>query len=462
MNIKTFLTRLAHCCIAITLVFTALSVTPPLHAADDANSTPRLPTGARLDPAGRSFDVGNMPLAMQLSPAGDPCILSLNGWREQGIQVIGRATGRVVQTLKQPAAFLGLAFSPDGHTLYASGGNEAAVYRYSWRDGRATLVDQIALAQKEPKKDGTRYPAGLAMSRDGQQLYVAENLADMLAVVDVASKRIVQRLKTDHYPYNVAVAVDGRIYVSAWGSNSVSVFTAQAGTLADAGKITVGRHPSALALNADGSRLFVASASSDRVIVVDTTKRRVVKELLDSPPAGPREGSTPDALALSADGGRLFVAEADNNAIAVFDLSSATAGVQTKRAQDHLAGRIPVGWYPTALVASTNSLWVLNGKGRGTRANPGEPHPGGRSDDRSTSYVLGQLDGTITELPMAMAAAELERLTARVADLNSWGRRAAAPQYPPIKHVIYIIKENRTYDQMFGDFKGGDGDPSLL
>src|SRR5205085_6146900 len=189
-----------------------------------------------------------------------------------------------------------------------------------------------------------------------------------------------------------------------------------AGTLADAGKITVGRHPSALALNADGSRLFVASASSDRVIVVDTTKRRVVKELLDSPPAGPREGSTPDALALSADGGRLFVAEADNNAIAVFDLSSATAGVQTKRAQDHLAGRIPVGWYPTALVASASSLWVLNGKGRGTRANPDELQPGAKSDHNPTAYVLGQLNGTITELPLRPASAELQRLTARVAE----------------------------------------------
>ena len=420
MNIKTFFMPLALCCLAITLML------PPLHAADDA-APPRLPTGARLDPAGRSFDVGNMPLAMQLAPEGDHFILSLNGWREQGIQVVERATGRVVQTLKQPAAFLGLVFSPDGHTLYASGGNEDAIYRYSWRDGRATLVDQIALAQKDPKKEGTRYPAGLALSRDGRQLYVAENLADMLAVVDVASKRVVQRLKTDHYPYNVAVAADGRIYVSAWGGNTVSVFTAQGGTLEDAGKIMVGRHPSALVLNADGSRLFIASASSDRVIVVDTTKRRVVKELLNSPPAGPREGSTPDALALSADGSRLFVAEADNNAVAVFDLSSATAGRQTKRAGDRFVGRIPVGWYPTALAASANSLWVLNGKGRGTHANPGEPHPGGRSDDRQTSYVLGQLNGTLTELPLAMAANELERLTARVAELNSWGRRAAVP-----------------------------------
>lgn len=426
------------------------------------DASPRLPTGARLDPEGRSFDVGNMPLGMLLAPEGDHLILSLNGWREQGVQVVERATGRVVQTLTQPAAFLGLVFSPDGKTLYASGGNEDAVYRYSWRDGRATLIDHIALAEKATKKDGTRFPAGLAMSRDGRYLYVAENLADTLAVIDTASKRIVQRLKTDHYPYNIAVAADARVYVSAWGGDSVAVFNAASGGLTASGKIVVGRHPSALVLNTQGTRLFVASASNDRVIVVDTTKRRVIKELLDAPPAGPREGSTPDALALSPGGGQLFVAEADNNAVAVFDLSSATAGQPTKRAQDRLAGRIPVGWYPTALVASPNALWVLNGKGRGTMANPDRRKPGTNAEGPKTSYVLGQLNGTITELPLPVAAAKLNRLTAHVAELNNWGRRPAAPRYPPFKHVIYVIKENRTYDQMFGDLKAGDGDPALL
>ncbi|HKP11774.1 MAG TPA: bifunctional YncE family protein/alkaline phosphatase family protein [Blastocatellia bacterium] len=463
MRTQNLFARLKRYWIAIPLALVTLSVIRPApRAADDDKSPTRLPTGAWLDPAGRSFDVGNMPLAMALAPEGNHFILSLNGWREQGVQVVERATGRVTQTLKQPAAFFGLAFSPDGQTLYASGGNQDAVYRYSWRDGKATPVDQIVLAEKKLHQDGTRFPAGLAMSRDGQQLYIAENIADMLAVVDVASKRIVQRLKTDHYPYAVAVSGDGNVYVSAWGGNSVSVFQTKAGQLAEAGKIVVGRHPSALALNAQGTRLFVACASADRVTVVDTTKRRVIKELQDSPPAGPREGSTPDALALAPDGTRLFVAEADNNAVAVFDLSTATAGATTKHAKDALAGRIPVGWYPTALVASADSLWVLNGKGRGTKANPDRRKPGESSDGPPTSYVLGQLDGTITELPLRPDAAGLQRWTARVGELNSWGRAQTRAAYPPFKHVIYIIKENRTYDQMFGDVAGGDGDPSLL
>ncbi|HKQ52939.1 MAG TPA: bifunctional YncE family protein/alkaline phosphatase family protein [Pyrinomonadaceae bacterium] len=432
-------------------------------AQETQSAKRRLPTGAWLDAAGRSFDVGNMPLAMRLSPDGRYLVLSLSGWREQGVEVVERETGRVVQTLSQPAAFLGLAFSPDGRTLYVAGGNEDAVFRYGWRDGRATLVDKLVLAEKKPKEDGTRFPAGLAVSRDGRFLYVAENMADSLAVIDLTTKRVVARHKTDHYPYEVAVAPDNKVYVSAWGGATVSVFSAgRGGALAGEGKIVVGRHPSALALNADGSRLFVASASTDRVAVVDTRGLRVIAQLADSPPSGAREGSTPDALALSADGARLFVAEADNNAVAVFDLGRRSAGTDTGRARDALAGRIPVGWYPTAVMASANELLVLNGKGRGTRANAGMRQPDGRLEPGSTDYTLGQLNGTITMLEARPSMTELREYTRRVNDANNWDHPPRPTKYPPFKHVIYVIKENRTYDQMFGDVKEGDGDPSLL
>src|SRR5215216_3999207 len=243
-----------------------------------------LPTGVCLDPAGRSFPAGNMPLATVLSPEGDRLVLSLNGWRQQGIQVIDRHTGAVVQTITQPSAFLGLAFSHDGRTLYASGGNEDVVYRYAWRDKQAALIDAMALAPKEPKKDGTRFPAGIAISPDGRRLFVAENLADTLAVIDVDSKRVMQRLQTDAYPYAVVVSPAGEVYVSAWGGNTVSVFApAEGGALRDRGRITVGRHPSALLLNHGGSRLFVASASTNSIAVVDTRTERVLTHLPDPP-----------------------------------------------------------------------------------------------------------------------------------------------------------------------------------
>ena len=422
-----------------------------------------LPTGACIDAAGRTSDVGNMPLALVLSPEGDRVVLSLNGWRQQGLQVVERETGRVVQTVAQAAAFYGLAFSPDGRTLYASGGNEDVVYVYSWRERQATLTGSIELAKKEAEKPGTRYPAGLALSRDGRKLYVAENLADTLAVVDVESKRVEQRLRTENYPYGVVVAPDGRVYVSAWGGTTVSVFVAERdGALKEGRRITVGRHPSALVLNETGTRLFVASASTNRIAVVDARDGRTLATLDDAPPSG-KEGSTPNALALSPDGKNLFVAEADNNAVAVFSLSRRLSDVKSASGDERLAGRIPVGWYPSALLSTRDSLVVLNGKGRGTKPNPQFRQSGGKTEADDPDYVLGQLDGTLTTLPAGMTDDELRRLTRRVARANNWNRTARrASKYPPFKHVIYVIKENRTYDQVFGDMHAGDGDASLL
>src|SRR5262249_4686833 len=153
------------------------------------------------------------------------------------------------------------------------------------------------------------------------------------------------------YPYDVVTAPDGAVYVSCWGGNIVSVLAPGTnGSLTERGRVTVGRHPSALLLNRSGTRLFVASASTNGVAVVDTSKELVLTTLLDPPPSGPNQGSTPNALALSVDGSRLYVAEADNNAVAVFHLSGQTGGVSGGRGVNRLIGRIPVEWYPTALL----------------------------------------------------------------------------------------------------------------
>ncbi len=428
----------------------------------------RLPTGVRLSPAGRSFEVGSLPLTIIPSPEGDRLVLVLSGWRTQGVQVIDRGTGAVLQTVTQPAAFLGAAFSQDGRTLFVSGGNQDVIYRYSWRDKRLGLSDSLVLAVKPAKKSGAGYPSGLALSPDGRLLYVAENLGDSLAVVDIASGRVTARYATQRYPYAVIVAPNGTVYVSAWGGRAVHEFTpANGGRLVEQERMYVARHPSALLLNRDGSRLYVASGSTDRVVVIDTHTRRAITELRDPPPEGPGEGSTPNALSLSDDENRLFVAEADNNAVAVFDLSAKTANRAGASGNDQLIGRIPVGWYPTALLASGDSLFVVNGKGRGTAANPDGPGPRGsleRQGSASPSTTLSQLNGTLTMLPLARASREvLTRFTAAVADNNGWNtKRRSVAQYPPFRHVIYIIKENRTYDQILGDLPQADGDTSLV
>ncbi len=440
---------------ALGLVLAACTSHQP--AVDPAPPTSqRLPTGLRLDPAGRSIPLGNMPLAALPSADGRWLVVSLSGWREQGIEVVDRASGAVVQRFEQPGAFLGLAWSADGRTLYASGGMTNAIYAYRWNSAApapASRADSIPLARGDTST--ARYPAGIALSPDGRRLYVAENLSDSLAVIDLATRRVVQRLGAGAYPYAVAVAPDGHVYVSAWDAAEVTVYRATpTGRLASERPIDVGRHPSALLLNADGSRLYVASASTDRVSIVDTKARRVLRWLSDPPPDGVTEGSTPDALAFSADGTKLFVAEADANAVAVFDLATGA-----------LAGRIPTEWYPSVIVVAGrgDSLWVVNGKGRGAGPNRGGPQPNvpfAKFD--AHEYDLGQLDGTITVLPDARGAA-LDTLSRRVARADNWDTtRAAHAHYPPFSHVVYIIKENRTYDQVLGDIRAADGDSTLV
>ncbi len=433
-------------------------------SAQDPSGDHRLPTGARLDPAGVSHDLGSMPLAMALSPEKDRIVVLLNGWRQQGIQVVERSSGRVLQTIPLPAVFLGVVFSPDGRSLYVSGGDQDVVYRFDWRSGAATLVDSIPLAVKEKGKDGTRYPAGIALSLDGRTLYVAENLADSVAIVDLTSRRVVQRLATERYPYGVVVGPNGTVYASAWGGWTVSIFPVRGnGTLDEGTRARVGRHPSALALNPSGSRLFVASGSTDKVSVLDTRTQTVIATLNDATPAGTGEGSTPNSLAVSADGARLFVAEADNNAVGVFDLSSSTADFSAATGSDALSGRIPVGWYPSAVVVDGADLLVVNGKGRGTRPNPGHWQPGRPRPPNSPDYTLGQINGTLTIIPAAKAGKSgLADFSQRVASANDWNAARRDEKYPPFEHVIYIIKENRTYDQVLGDLPQADGDSSLV
>ena len=412
-------------------------------------SPPTVPlaTGVRLDPVGQFVDLGSMPIGMALSPEGKSLVAVLSGWRQQGIQVIDLPSMKVTQTLEQKAAFYGAAFSRDGH-LYVSGGNEDAVFVYEWKDGVATLERQIVLGKQKEDKTGSRYPAGLAVSRNGSYLYVAENEGSALAVVNLQTGGI-QRLATDRYPYSVVVASDGSVYVSAWGADTVSVFRARSdGTLYPTRRLEVGRHPSELAVNKAGSRLYAALSGSDRIAVVDTKAHKVLAALKDPAPAGPSEGSTPNALALSADETRLFVAEANNNAVAVFDLATS-----------RLMGRIPTDWYPTAVAATLGRLLILTGKGHGSGPNPDGPTPG-RPIDKPTGYALGQLNGSLRA--WTIDPAKLADYSRRVAAANNWSLRRPPRRYPPFKHVVYVIKENRTYDQIFGDLPQGDGDPRLV
>ena len=384
-----------------------------------------LPTGKTIDGAGRSIPVGNMPLAMIAAPGDKHVIVSLSGWRHQGLQVVDVAAGKITQELEFHT-FLGLA--AQGNTIYASGANDNVIHVLKWSDGQLTKDRDIA---------SVKYPAGIAVSADGRRLYAAENLGDSMAVVDVASGKVMQRFATGPYPYGVAVAPDGSVYVSSWAGNTISVFQLFQGELVAGGTIEAGRHPSTLLFNKSGSRLYATLASLDRIAVIDPKAKRVIKYLDDSSGVT-REGSTPNALAFSPDESLLYVAEADNNAVAVFK-------------GDKILGRIPADWYPSALLWMGKELLVLNSKGIGTHPNPEGRQPHATGAQSRDVYTLTQIVGTIRVVDPAASIS-------RAADT----RQRKIGTYPPFKHVIYIIKENRTYDQIFGDMPQSDADPSLL
>jgi DNA-binding beta-propeller fold protein YncE len=438
----------AFCRLALLLVALLCATSP----AQTSVFTSPLPTGVRLDAVGDTVELGSMPLNVVTAPSGDKVVVVLSGWREQGIQVVDLKTRQVTQTLLQDSSFYGAAFSPGGNALYVSGGNTDNLFVYAWKNGAATLVNKWELAKtKTADGIGTSYPAGVAVAPNGKFVYVAENMADRLAVVDTATGEIVQRFPTDHYPYGVILGGDGHLFVSAWGGATVCDFHVLAdGKLAYLGRIEVGRHPSAMGVS--GSRLYVALAGSDRVAIVDTHSRKVTGYFHDSAPGAPPEGSTPNALTISADRKRLFIAEADNNALAVFDLATGKP-----------LGRIPTDWYPTAIAEVSSQILILSGKGHGTHANPDGPVPlTNWPFGKPLAYTLGQLNGSLRLLPSAMTPAQLSAFTRRVAAANNWQENRTPRRYPPFKHVIYIIKENRAYDQVLGDVKEGDGEASLV
>ncbi|MBV9493208.1 MAG: bifunctional YncE family protein/alkaline phosphatase family protein [Acidobacteria bacterium] len=401
----------------------------------------RLPTGVFLDPAAPAQRVGSMPIAAALDPKGERVALLLSGWREQGVQIVDAKSGALLQTLEQPAAFAGIAFAPDGNSLWASGGNEDAVYRYDWNDGAASNAQRIELAKKENEKEaGKHYPAGLALSPDGKRLYVAENLSDTVAVVDTASGAVLQRVRTDRYPYAVVAGANGAVYVSSWGDETVVEFRAVDAGLQRRRRIKVGRHPSSMLLH--GERLYVTCASIDEVVAIDVKRAFVAKRIR----MRVVDGTTPNALAISNDGTRLFAAEADANAVAVIDLKT-----------HQILGRIPTEWYPTALAFANGKLLVVTGKGNGTAPNPQRAQPNEKEPEHSTQYTLGQLNGSV----MLVDPTPTDELTQRVMTANHWDGKREPFRYPAFQHVIYVIKENRTYDQMLGDLPQGDGDASL-
>jgi len=444
---------------------------PPERPGVEGGGVTLLPNGWRIAPAGRHLDAGDLPLAMALHPDGRHLVITNNGWSEPSLRVVDLEQHEVRQKMPLDDAWLGLVWSHDGKRLYSSGAADNSIREVEWRKGRLVPGRQIRIAapQKsewEGRLENPGFVGGLALSPDGRTLYAAQVYGEALVAVDVASRRVRARAALRAEAYGALVSADGQtVYVSVWGAARVVLLDAK--TLAPRGEIAVGEHPNSMALAKDGRRLFVACANTNAVFVVDLRDGTAIEQIgvALSPKAPP--GSTPNALALSPEGETLFVANADNNTVAVVDVA--------RPGDSRFLGFIPTGWYPTAVAtdASGRNLLVLSGKGLASTANPRGPQPTNVRADKQ--YIAGLLNGALSILPRPDAGT-LAEMTARVFALSAYNeeRAESPPGRPegspipgrvgdpsPIKHVFYVIRENRTYDQVLGDLPRGNGDPNL-
>ncbi|HEY8231768.1 MAG TPA: SMP-30/gluconolactonase/LRE family protein [Vicinamibacteria bacterium] len=429
-----------------------------------------LPNGWRIAPAGEHLDAGDLPLAMALHPDGRHLVITNNGWSKPSLRVVDVARRQVVQKLPLDHAWLGIAWHPDGRRLYSSGAADNSILEVEWNGSKLTPGRRLVVAPPQTTKDerltNAGFMGGLAVSADGRMLYAAQVYGKAVVAVDLSSGAVLARRDLPAEAYTAVLAPDGRsLYVSVWGGARVAVLDAR--DLAPLAEVAIGEHPNAMLFSKDGLRLFVACANTNAVWVIDLQARKVSERIgvALSPKAPP--GSTPNALALSPDGATLLVANADNNTVAAVDV--------THPGESRFLGFIPTGWYPTGVAfdpAGENVL-VLSGKGLSPVANPRGPQPNATREP--AGYIANLLNGALSFVKRPEPA-ELAKLTARVFEISAYndGRREAPPGRPegspipgrvgeasPIQHVFYVIRENRTYDQVLGDVSEGNGDPNL-
>lgn len=451
-----------------------------------------VPTNQVLSPVGKQVPFGGRPVDIALSPNGK----WLAVLDRASVLTIGLENGQVVSRVPHKGgSYAGLAFAPDGSQLYASS-IQGTIGVFEVEDsGELETEPPIKLAEELKTAPDGILPVGLAIDRDGKSLWAVLNLRNSLAEIDRATGRVKREIAVGNAPFGVVLLGD-KALVSNWGGRlpdkdsttgpagrgaSVRVdpvrFIASDGSVSVvdlvAGKqtqeIVVGLHPCELIATPDARHVLVANANSDSVSVIDVAAGKVVETIATRPAEKLLFGSAPNALALSADGHTIYVANGTNNSVAVFDFSP---GGSTLR------GSFPTGWYPGGLVIDEprKSIYVANIKGvgsrntdwRGERKVKGKDVFGYQSHDHLGTISLVPLEAIKDLKPHTAKVLANNRLTATINALAP-PRPEAKPRAIPqrhgepslIKHVLYIIKENRTYDQVFGDVKRGEGSEEL-
>jgi WD40 repeat protein len=435
----------------------------------EASGMIRLPNQWALRPAGKQVALGDFPVNLVLHPTGRWLAVLHAGYgtHEVVIVTVEGTRQRIVCRVSVDQAFYGLCFSPDGKTIFASGGEQEVVHAWDFDDGLLSRHRRLRMADRMK----TFSASGLATDAAGRILFAAGLWGHAVNIVplDNPDKRRMVKLEKDTYPYACLPEPGGkRLFVSLWGKASVAVIDLESDRIA--GIWPTESHPTEMALAPDGRTLYVACANSTRVCVLDAAHEGKALQTIACAlyPNAP-SGNTPSSLSLSPDGQLLFVANADANNVAVF-------GVE-RRSQAQSLGFIPVGWYPTSVRfdAKAKKIYVANGKGLTSRANPQGPQYGGSLRYRNVEqYIADLLHGTLAIIDMPNTE-ELAKYSKQAyacsplrADFAPTSERPDDNPIPkkigeasPIKHCLYIIKENRTYDQVFGDMKEGNGAPHL-
>ena len=462
-----------------------------------------LPNQWYLRPAGKQTVVGDFPVNIAMHPAGKFAAVLHCGYGQHEVVIFDTEAGKIASRAAINEAFYGITFSPDGSRLFCSGSSEELIHAFAFKDGYLAEPTSYSLRKKETRG----IPAGIAAGADGSTLYVANvwghsvsrvrlgpggAAADITDLPLAAAGRVAPRVgaATDDpsitkraeaildttgsdAPFPYACVVDekrGRLYVSLWALAQVAVIDLK--EWREIARWKVEEHPNEMLLSKSGGHLFVANANRNSVSVLDLATGGIVETLVaELMPSAP-PGNTPNSIALSADGERLFVANANINCVAAFEVE--------EPGRSRSLGLIPTGWYPTSVrVTKTGALLIANGKGVVSRSNRHLTQPGNKAPAAGvTEYIGGILDGTLGLVPLPedeeKFATEMKKLTATAmacmpdaarkidADAlkgNPIPRKVGDPS--PIQHVIYIVKENRTFDQVLGDLGRGNGDPSL-
>jgi len=428
----------------------------------------KLPNGWSLTPVGRSLQLGDLPLNIIVSPSGKYLAVTNNGQSVQSIQLIDVVHDRILSDVVIPKSWLGLAFSADEKYLYASGGNDNVIVKYRISNNKLIESDRIKLGEPWPVKIS---PAGLQLDDRSNTLFVVTKEDNRLYLVDLVTKKI-QSFPLPAEAYTCMLSKNkSELYISIWGAARVLIYDIHEKKITDS--IQVGDHPNDLCLSGNGHILFVANANDNSVSVVDLKTRRVLETLDAALYPGSAVGSTTNAVALSQNDKTLYIANADNNCLSVFDVSMPGSS--------RSVGFIPVGWYPTGVKVIGNKIYVTNGKGFSSLPNPEyRPFDTAKANiayHRSavkSEYIAGLFKGTLSiikspapdQLSMYSRLVyentpynKNRELTANGTKGNPVPMRIGDPS--PVKYVFYIIKENRTYDQVLGDMKEGNGDSSL-